>query len=558
MTGATTTEPCWASAAGPLGSTTKGGTVCYVDVPGGQLHLRRWGSGAPVVLLHDAGSSSAGFAAGSAAAVAGMMGRRTVLAPDLIGTGGTTVDDAQAGDLDAQADAVAAALRAFGVSSAPVAGDGAGAAVALVLAARHPDLVTGLVVLGEPAAAAGDHDPPPWPAPDASGGHLLTTWDEVRDGMVFRPWWRRRAETRLRRPLPDPAVLHRVFLDVADHDGAHRSWARSVSRAWPELAASAAAAAAIRADAGDLVSAMAALPPGGRDARVEPASAGPRGHLGTDAGQIHIRRFGFGAPGRPLLLLHSNPGSGAGLEALARSLSTSRPTIVWDTPGHGRSDDLPERLTRDITLAGSYVPILLGILNELGIDSCDVYGTHTGAGLAVELAIAAPDRVQSLVLDGVPLFDDDPHLVESVLAHLFTDLTPDSHGSHLRRAWGATADMALWWPHYNHTIGGIRGVDGYPPEFVHRATLDMLRSAPYYHRYYRAAWTWPATERLPLVTRPALVGSTPTDPLRAMTPTAMALLPDAQEAWFEPLGLPSSIAANRQTIAAFLDRSEPR
>ncbi len=535
----------------PDDSSAHRSTARYADVPGGQVHVQQWGHGEPVVLLHDAGSSSAGFAA-IAGTSGGLASDRTVLAPDLIGAGGTTVDDAQAGDLDVQADTVAAALRACGVISAPVAGDGAGAAVAFALAARHPDLVTGVVVLGEPATTSGDDCPPPWPAPDGSGSHLLRIWDEVRDGMTFRPWWRRQADSRLRRALPQPDVLHQVFLDVAEHGGAHRSLARSAAKTWSALTAS--AELPVRAVESDVSSAFEALPPGALSADSVESSTGLCDYLRTSVGQIHLRRFGSGASGRPVLLLHSNPGSGAGLEALARSLGAFRPTVVWDTPGHGRSDDLPEHLATNITLGHTYAPILVDLLDRLGIQSCDVYGTHTGAGLAVELAIAAPDRVESLVLDGVPLFDDDPELVASVLANYFTDLTPDSHGSHLRRAWAATADMALWWPHYNHTVDGIREVNGYLPDFVHRATLDMLRSAPYYYRYYRAAWTWPATQRLPLVTRPVLVGSTPTDPLRAMTPTALALLPVATEVVFEPLGEASSAPANARIIADFLGR----
>ncbi|GII86150.1 hypothetical protein Ssi03_41400 [Sphaerisporangium siamense] len=600
----------------------------YVTLPSGQVHLRQAGTGTPVLLIHDAPGSSAGW---DPALVDAVAGRRWVIAPDLIGFGGTTLDDADAGDLGAQADALAAAMAVLGVRRVPVAGEGAGAAVAARLAQRHPDLVS--VVLTLHAPYSGEDAPEASPSEDggaqsgrgegsggtepftpggkggepfvmdASGGHLVRLFDEVRDSLVFSPWWRPVAGNRRRRGLPSPEVLHALFLDTAAHGDAHRRLVASAARAWPRLVAACDMAVAGDDPAADIL----ALPEGEATAGAgqpsagemaagaeEPSlgetagrpSGGERGYVPVGAGVVHVRRFGGRSSGRrPVLLLHANPGSGAGLEPLARALGETRPAIVWDTPGHGRSTPLPVAdgmpagaggagvsavdgtlsgeggagapvVDGEVTLAGAYVPVLVVMLDALGIDRCDVYGTHTGAGLAVELAVAAPERVGALVLDGVPLFDDRPELVASVMANYFVDLTPDTHGSHLRRAWGASADMALWWPWFEHTPAGIRDVDAYRPEFLQRVVLDMLRSAPHYHRYYRAAWQWPCSARLPLVRRPVLVGSTRTDPLAPMTPVALRLLGDAgnvAETTFAPLGALGSPEANAALIARYLD-----
>lgn len=518
----------------------------YVDLPSGQLHLRQAGTGSPVLLLHDAPGCSAGWDPGLIDAVAR---RRRVIAPDLIGFGGTTVADDAAGDLDAQADALAGALTRLGVRRVPVAAEGAGAAVAARLARSHPGLVGGVLALSVPYAGA--ERPPAQPQADGSGGHLLRLWDEVRDSLVFSPWWRPVAANRRRRGLPPPEVLHALFLDTAGHGDAHRRLASSAAEAWPGLAA----AAGVVVAGDDPVADILALPEGDGPAEQADADQGERAYVRVGTGVVHVRRFGDRSSGRrPVLMLHANPGSGSGLEPLARALGESRPTIVWDTPGHGRSTPPPDAAGEDATtLAGTYVPPLVEMLDALGVETCDVYGTHTGAGLAVELAIAAPHRVGALVLDGVPLFDDQPDLVASVMANYFVDLTPDTHGSHLRRAWGASADMALWWPWFNHTPSGVRDVDAYRPEFLQRIVLDMLRSAPHYHRCYRAAWRWPCSERLPLVRRPALVGSTRTDPLAPMTPMALRLLEHATEITFAPLGDPGSAAANAAMLARHLD-----
>ncbi|GAA0949572.1 alpha/beta hydrolase [Actinocorallia libanotica] len=514
----------------------------YLTLPTGQLHFRQAGTGSPVVLLHDAPGSGAAW---DAALTEELAASRRVIAPDLIGFGATTATG-DAADLDAQAELLAAALTALGVRRAPVAAEGAGAAVAARLAERRPGLVQDVLVLRVPYHGA--ESPPALPEVEAGGGHLLRLYDEIRDSLLFSPWWRPAAANRRRRGLPPAEVLHELFLDTAEHGDAHRRLAASAALAWPGAAAS----PRLRHADGDWAAGILALPEGDDGPVPSDGASGERSYLRAGSGDIHLRRFGDGSSGRrPVLALHANPGSGAGLEPLARALGESRQVIVWDTPGHGRSTPLPEGGAP--TLAGTYAPLLVELLDGLGVERCDVYGTHTGAGLAVELAIAAPDRVGALVLDGVPLFDDQPELVASILADYFVDLTPDPHGSHLRRAWGVSADMALWWPWFRHTADGVRDVDPYRPEFLHRVTLDMLRSAPHYHRYYRAGWQWPCTRRLPLVRRPALVGSTRTDPLAPMTPTALRLLDGAAETVFAPLGAPGSPEANAALLARYLD-----
>ncbi|SEF68997.1 Pimeloyl-ACP methyl ester carboxylesterase [Thermomonospora echinospora] len=517
----------------------------YLTLPSGQLHLRQAGAGSPVVLLHDAPGSSAVW---DTAMIEEVARARWVIAPDLIGFGGTTAAG-DAADLDAQATALATALTELGVRRAPVAAEGAGAAVAARLAERHPGLVQGILVLRVPYHGA--EQPPAQPEADAGGGHLLRLYDEIRDGILFAPWWRPKAANRRRRGLPPAPVLHELFLDTAEHGDAHRRLAASAAKEWPHLAGTPGMVLA----GDDWTAGILALPEGdGVPLPVDDAQ-GEREYLQVGSGVIHVRRFGDGSSGRrPVLALHANPGSGDGLEPLARALGKTRQVIVWDTPGHGRSTPLPEDVEGGApTLAGTYAPLLVELLDALGVEECDVYGTHTGAGLAVELAIAAPNRVGALVLDGVPLFDDQPELVASVLANYFVDLTPDPHGSHLRRAWGVSADMALWWPWFEHTPEGVRDVDPYRPDFLHRVTLDMLRSAPHYHRYYRAGWQWPCTRRLPLVRRPALVGSTLTDPLAPMTPVALRLLADAAETTFAPLGGAGSPELNAALMARYLD-----
>ncbi|WP_143076855.1 alpha/beta fold hydrolase, partial [Streptomyces sp. MUSC 14] len=93
--------------------------------------------------------------------------------------------------LEAHADALAKALTAAGVSGAELIAHSMGGSVAIVLAARHPRLVSRLVLV--------DANLDPLPRQPGSGGSsgiavyseqefLAGGWEEVRD-RVGAHWW---------------------------------------------------------------------------------------------------------------------------------------------------------------------------------------------------------------------------------------------------------------------------------------------------------------------------------------------------------------------------------
>lgn len=115
-----------------------------IDVGGGHvLSTHQAGSGSPILLLH-------GFP-GSAMAWRSVMARlavdHRVIAPDLLGFGGSS-KPRRAADLwvNQQATAVAEVLRQLGVTRVAVVGHDFGGPVAVALVARHPDLVSHLVL----------------------------------------------------------------------------------------------------------------------------------------------------------------------------------------------------------------------------------------------------------------------------------------------------------------------------------------------------------------------------------------------------------------------------
>ena len=103
--------------------------------------------------------------------------------------------------------------------------------------------------------------------------------------------------------------------------------------------------------------------------------------------QVHFRHAGEGPP---LLMLHASPGSSKQLEGKIEALSRHHRVIAPDTPGNGDSTPL------DIAAPAisDYAAALVQFLDAMGLEQCDVYGSHTGANIGLELAVRSPERVR--------------------------------------------------------------------------------------------------------------------------------------------------------------------
>ena len=122
----------------PKDVTTRGARIRFVEA----------GSGAPVVLLHDALASHEVWMRVATA----LAERFHVIAPDLPGFGGSEKPDPQryAYGYDAFAESVFDLVAALGLGRVDVCGHGMGAGVGLTLAALHPAVVRKLVLVSPP------------------------------------------------------------------------------------------------------------------------------------------------------------------------------------------------------------------------------------------------------------------------------------------------------------------------------------------------------------------------------------------------------------------------
>lgn len=106
------------------------------------LFVRRWGHGPPVVLLHGLGASSSYWDT-----LAALEPPFRATAPDLLGFGRSPKPADATYDIDGHVSTVAPLITPGSV----LVGHSTGALIAAAVAARHPDLVRALVLIGMPA-----------------------------------------------------------------------------------------------------------------------------------------------------------------------------------------------------------------------------------------------------------------------------------------------------------------------------------------------------------------------------------------------------------------------
>lgn len=519
---------------------------------GRRVHYRRAGSGPPLVMLHGAAGSSWTLQA---------LGRdlaatRTVIALDLPGFGESEPLPGVP-DVSGYALTVLETLESLGIEVFDLYGTRLGATVAVSLAAAYPDRVRRLVLDGmglyteaERADLVANYAPDL--APRWDGTHLITAWSWLRDQHLFWPWYRRVPDARLRRPLPSPDALHDRFVDflrgmTGYRQGFDVAFRDSLAQ---DLAALQTPTLAIASADDPLQLFLDRIGQASRCVQVAPVApdrdglaAGIEAFLAEDEqcpapGEAHPVAWGSGVvrrsftptpsgamltrrsgtrTRRPLVMFHAAPGSSAYYEPVMVRLGQDRPVITFDTPGNG--DSAPLHGNPGIA---DFERVLGQAIDHLGLDEFDVYGSHTGALIAIEAAIRMPERVKHVILDGITLFT--PEQTREYLDRYPVPLRIATEGSHLLWAWNFRRDMGLWWPYYNHTMEGFRpeGAVG-SPAMQHSGYVEFMKGGRSYHLSYRAAFAFDTRGRLPLVTQPVLHCSSASDPLRAALPEAMTL-----------------------------------
>ena len=265
-------------------------------------------------------------------------------------------------------------------------------------------------------------------------------------------------------------------------------------------------------------------------------------------GQVHYWEAGSG--GRvPLIMLHASPGSAKMLRPLLGRFAESRRALALDARGNGDSSPLQQE-TPEIA---DFAAATLAALDALGIATFDLYGTHTGASIAAEIAIQAPRRVHRLILESMGLWDAALQSVH--LAKNAPSIAPDMSGSQFNWAWHYIRDQHLFWPWYDHSASARLAIGLPDADALHDLTVEVLKSLTSYQMSYRAAARYPKRERLALLRTKTLVASARSDALHRYLEEMHRLVAGSQHQSFTELESSEGLDQAARAYAQFLDES---
>ena len=258
-----------------------------------------------------------------------------------------------------------------------------------------------------------------------------------------------------------------------------------------------------------------------------------RRFLDSPIGQLHARE-GRGE-GTLLLMLHAAPGSALMLTPLQERLTV--PTLAMDLPGMGDSAPLPASSV-EATIADFAAPIRAA----LEVSQYDVYGTLSGARVALELAATDP-RVRRVILDGIGI--PKPDDLDELLDRYAPPFAPHINGTHLTDTFLLCRDQYLFYPWYARDAEHRRPTGLPSAEQLHIKTMEALKSATAFRPLIRAAFRYDVATALKTLKQPALIS--------ADGAAVRADLPTLTEPPMEPLTAPADNLDKRAAaIHAFL------
>ena len=151
-------------------------------------------------------------------------------------------------------------------------------------------------------------------------------------------------------------------------------------------------------------------------------------------GTVHYASAG---EGDTVLLLHQTPRSWNEFRDVLPLLGAKRRAIAMDTAGFGDSD----ALAGGSASVEAWARVAVALLDALAIDRADIVGHHTGAVIAAQVAVSAPERVRSVVLSSSPYDDADARAAQIGTRAVVDDVVRDPDGSHVLELWRIRASF---------------------------------------------------------------------------------------------------------------------
>jgi pimeloyl-ACP methyl ester carboxylesterase len=265
-----------------------------------------------------------------------------------------------------------------------------------------------------------------------------------------------------------------------------------------------------------------------------------KSYVDTAHGQVHVRHWA-GSGTQTVLLIHWTPFSGRMYEQIAPLFAgAGYQVIAPDMLGYGRSDPRPG--TWDMA---DWARSALDVLAAFQVDSAAVIGGHNGASIATECAIAAPDVVSRLVVDGCAILTPELRDVFKGMVKTQRPL-PSRDGDMQTLVWSRVE--RLWQEYVPGFDVSDETVEMMWPAMLDYLETDFQTSAP-------VSGAYDITTRLPLVRQPSLALTAEKDTLFSTFEDTKRLLKPDQHHIFKgnhPLHFSGRVGEYAARILSFL------
>jgi pimeloyl-ACP methyl ester carboxylesterase len=212
---------------------------------------------------------------------------------------------------------------------------------------------------------------------------------------------------------------------------------------------------------------------------------------------IHYRKMGAGPL---LLLLHPSPLSSAIFEPFIKILSTHFTVLAPDTPGYGYSDALPQKITSIF----DYTQHLFLLVNAFAPNKkITMYGTATGAQIAIAFANKYPEKLEHLYVDNAAHFTNEQR--KEILENYFIDVEPKEDGSHLLNLWNHIKNSTKYFPWYSTNEENQYSNAFASPKILQQIFINYTNAGENYADAYTCAFANEDVENVKKLTTPTTV-----------------------------------------------------
>ncbi len=225
-------------------------------------------------------------------------------------------------------------------------------------------------------------------------------------------------------------------------------------------------------------------------------SAIEKNYIRINTAQLCYRKLGNGPF---VFLLHPSPRNGAMMEPLMHLLSSRFTVITPDTPGYGES----QQPTQQLESMQDYTYFIEALRNHLDAKKIYLYGSASGAQLAIAYSLQYPNHIAQLFLDNAAHFEDG--LRNEILRNYFIDINLKLDNSHIENLYNHVKTSCLFFPWYDQREENRIANDLPPDNAIDIIIRDYLLAGPNYANAYRAAFLHERASKVQSLTVPTII-----------------------------------------------------